>query len=256
MTVVRELDQFLAPGSEAVLFAADEAKLASTAERIGDLGRLHLETRCGPTTDRATLAALDVTSFNHVIVMSDDEIPAQRSDARTLVTLLHLRELTADAPRHVTIASEMLDAGNRALAQVTKVDDVIVSDEIVSLLLAQISENEHLAEVFDELFNAEGSEVYLRDASTYVTPGEPVTFATLVASAAARGESAIGYRHIEQSEDPDAGFGVRLNVAKSATAGLRARRSPRRARRGLTPRRVRGDPGCVPWATHADPVPQ
>ncbi len=214
-TVLRELDEFLAPGSEAVLFAADEAKLDAVASRTHSLSRVTVQTRAGITTDRATLASLDVCSFNHVIVMSDDDMPAQRSDARTLVTLLHLRELTADAEQHVTIASEMLDEGNRALAQVTKVDDVIVSDEIVSLLLAQISENEHLAEVFDELFNAEGSEVYLRDAAAYVSAGAPVTFATLVASAAARGESAIGYRHIAQAEDPDAAFGVRLNVAKS-----------------------------------------
>jgi voltage-gated potassium channel Kch len=213
--VLRELDQFVVAGSQAILLGNDAERLRAVVERAGALEHLALDTRTGATTDRATLAALDVPRFDHVIVMADDALSAQRSDARTLVTLLHLRELTAGAEKHVTIASEMLDEGNRELAQVTKVDDVIVSDQIVSLMLAQISENEHLADVFDELFSAEGSEVYLREADAYVTPGGDVSFATLVASARARGESAIGYRDAAAADDPAAGFGVQVNPAKS-----------------------------------------
>ncbi len=213
--VLRELDQFVAAGSEAVVLAGDAARIQEVIDGTGPLSNLTIATHVGATTDRNTLAGLQIPTFDHVIVMSDDHLPSSRADARTLVTLLHLRELTAHSEKHVTIASEMLDEGDRELAQVTKVDDVIVSDQIVSLMLAQISENENLADVFDELFSAEGSEVYLRDASAYVTPGEPVAFATLIASARARGESAIGYRDGSQADDPDAAYGVTINPAKS-----------------------------------------
>jgi hypothetical protein len=43
--------------------------------------------------------------------------------------------------------------------------------------LAQICENEHLAAVFGERFEAEGSEIYLRPADAYVEPGRETTFA-------------------------------------------------------------------------------
>ena len=109
----------------------------------------------------------------------------------------------------------MLDDRNRELAQVTQVDDVIVSDQVICLMLAQISENQHLAAVFDELFDADGSEVYLRDAGRLRRPGADVTFATLVASARARGETAIGYRDASLAGDAAAAFGVIVNPAKS-----------------------------------------
>ena len=85
--------------------------------------------------------------------------------------------------QHFTITSEMLDDRNRELAEVTKVDDVIVSDKLISLLVTQISQNDHLTAVFDELFTAEGSELYMRPAGDYVRLGHPTSFRTLVESA-------------------------------------------------------------------------
>ena len=77
---------------------------------------------------------------------------AQRADARTLVTLL-------PSPRHgVAAAARVLDRerddgrpGTAKLAQVTKVDDVIVSEKVISLIAAQISENPDLAGVLGDI---------------------------------------------------------------------------------------------------------
>src|SRR3954466_3582172 len=112
-----------------------------------------------------------------------------------------------------TITSEMLDDRNRELAEVTEVDDVIVSDKLISLLVTQISENEHLVAVFDELFSAEGSELYMRPAADYVRLGASVSFGTLVESASRRGEVAIGWRVV----DGDGSGGVVVNPPKSAS---------------------------------------
>ena len=57
---------------------------------------------------------------------------------------------------------------NRALAEVTRADDFIVGDQLVSLLLTQISENKALNAVFSDLFDPEGSEIYLKPAKDYV----------------------------------------------------------------------------------------
>ena len=50
----------------------------------------------------------------------------------------------------------MLDLRNRALAEVTRADDFIVSDRLVSLLMAQVAENPQLNAVFADLFDAGG----------------------------------------------------------------------------------------------------
>ena len=88
----------------------------------------------------------------------------------------------------LSIVSEMLDLRNRALAEVTHADDFIVSGRLVSLLMAQVAENAHLNAVFADLFDQEGSEIYLRPAGDYVddrTSRSP--FATIVESARRRG---------------------------------------------------------------------
>ena len=50
--------------------------------------------RQADTTNRAVLDALDVAVFDHIIVLCySDALEPQRADARTLITLLHLRDI-------------------------------------------------------------------------------------------------------------------------------------------------------------------
>jgi hypothetical protein len=86
--------------------------------------------------------------------------------------------------------------------------------QLVSLLLAQISENRQLHAIFDDLFGVEGSEIYLKPAGDYVQTGRPVNFCTVVEAARRRGEVAIGYRRMAESSDPAQSYGVRLNPDK------------------------------------------
>ena len=65
----------------------------------------------------------------------------------------------------------------------TRADDFIVSDRLISRLLTQVSENKQLNAVFTDLFDAEGTEIYLKPAADYVTPGREVTYATIVEAA-------------------------------------------------------------------------
>jgi voltage-gated potassium channel Kch len=216
-TVVNELDHYVAPGSHVTVMADAPGVEAALELGCASLANLAVETRSGNTTDRATLEAMDVGSYDHVIVMCYAEhLEPQRADARTLVTLLHLRDIAAKLDGTVSIVSEMLDDRNHELAQVTEVDDVIVSDKVLSLLLAQISENPHLAQVFRTLFDADGSELYLREMSDYVEVGAETSFATVIAAARERGETAVGLRLAELANDPSSGYGMRLNPAKSA----------------------------------------
>ena len=102
----------------------------------------------------------------------------QTADSRTLVTLLHVRDILRKVGSETPVVSEMMDDRNRVLASVADVDDIVVSGEIVSLVVTQLSEDGRLEAVFKELLGADGSEIYLRPAEWYVQPGEDVSWAT------------------------------------------------------------------------------
>ena len=88
----------------------------------------------------------------------------------------------------------MIDVRNRELAEVTRADDFVVSNKLVSLMLAQASENEYLSAIFDDLLDEKGSEIYMRPVDDYVAIDRPVIFYTVAEAARRRGEVAIGYR--------------------------------------------------------------
>ena len=127
-------------------------------------------------------------------MLSDDTYDAQHADARTLVTLLHLRDMQEKLGESYSIVTEMNDDANREVAEVTKADDFVVSTKLISLYLTQLSENRQLAEVFAALLSPEGAEIHLKSAANYLQPGTPANFATVIEAAARRGETAIGYR--------------------------------------------------------------
>jgi voltage-gated potassium channel Kch len=215
-TVINELDEFAAPGSKAVVLADGSDVEKDIASDCASLDNLRVTVQAGSTGDRERLEALATDGVDHVIVLCYSErFDVQTADARTLVTLLHLRDIAERTGAKYTIVSEMLDDRNRQLAEVTRVDDVIVSNKLLSLMLAQISENSDLNEVFLELFGAEGSEIYLRPAAGYVRPGQATSFADLVESARRRGEVAIGFRRAADAWDSEKSFGVVINPPKS-----------------------------------------
>ena len=120
----------------------------------------------------------------------------------------------------LNIVSEMLDIKNRELASVTNADDFIVSDNIISLIISQVAENKFLMQIFEQLFKAEGNEIYLKPAIGYVKPDEEVDFYTVLAAAVKKNEIAIGYRIMEQCRDEKKNYGIVLNPVKSKKISL------------------------------------
>jgi voltage-gated potassium channel Kch len=212
-----ELDRYAAAGSKLTVLA-DGPRVADAVLAIGRrLTCLELDYRQAETTDREVLDSVTAEGYDHVVVMSyADFLDEQRADALTLVTLLHLRDIEAQRGESFTIVSEMLDVRNRALAQVTRADDFIVSGKLVSQQMSQLAENPALRPVFDDLFDEQGSEIYLKPAGDYVRLGEPVDFYAVVESGRRRGEVCFGYRLLSQAEDAERNYGVVMNPDKSA----------------------------------------
>jgi voltage-gated potassium channel Kch len=215
-SILMALNDYVAPGSVATVVAGQDAGADEESLPPREGGNSTFEFRQGSTTDRRTLDELEIPTYDQVIVLPySDTLGVQEADARTLVTLLHLREINGQSGGRLRIVTEMLDLKNRELAEVTGADDFIVSSRLTSLMLAQISENKDLAAVFEDLLDPEGSEIYLKPASSYVATGEPVNFYTVVESARRRNEIAIGYRVDSFGHDAGRSYGVVVNPAKS-----------------------------------------
>ncbi len=192
--IAYELSRYVAPGS-VLTIAADTPTLdADIASLQIASANLSVEYGLIDTTSHAALTTLDITSYDHILVLGySDLLRPQPTDTRTLVTLLHLRKLADVMGVHVNVVSEMTDVRNRELAEVTRADDFVVSNKLVSLMLAQASENDKLAAIFDDLLDEEGSEIYMRPAGDYVALGAPVSFYTISEAARQRGDVALGY---------------------------------------------------------------
>ena len=214
-TIVQELDAYVAQGSQVTVLADDHIAREDIANFEKKLQNQKLTYIPGDTTDRNLLGSLNIVEYDHVIVLAASGLEMQKADARTLVTLLHLRDIASKDETPFSIVSEMLDLRNRQLAEVTQVDDFIVSEHLISLLLAQLSENENLYDVFQTIFAPEGAEIYLKPAENYVEIGQPLTFYTVVEAVRRRGETAIGYRVEVESEDAQKDYGVHTNPKKA-----------------------------------------
>ncbi|APU43176.1 MULTISPECIES: CASTOR/POLLUX-related putative ion channel [unclassified Streptomyces] len=232
--LVEQLDEFVTPGTTLdVVALGGGAAPRAAAEVAAARTRLEVAFHSGDITDPEVLAKLDVPSYDSVIVIGETDRegtapaaappdadppgpaaePGDGTDDRTLVTLLHLRAIAEAAGCELPLTTEMSDDGNRLLAPARAGADFIVSGRLISLLMTQISESGHLADVFEELFRAEGSEFYLRPVADYVRTDREVAFATVVESARRRRECAVGYRVRAQAATAPA-YGVRLNPDK------------------------------------------
>ena len=112
----------------------------------------------------------------------------------------------------VRMVAELLDQRNAPLAVATGADDFIVSDELTSLMLAQLSENPALSQVFVDLFDRTGCSIELREALQYGAH-KATCFGDIVLTASSLGQSAIGYRRASSGD-------VVVNPAKSAALSL------------------------------------
>ena len=156
--IALELSRYVAPGS-LLTIAADTPELEQDYRGASSSPATICGSRCKriDTSRRAEIEALDPTGYDHILVLGySDHMAAQPADTRTLVTLLHLRRIAEEAGKPISVVSEMIDVRNRELAEVARIDDFVVSNKLVSLMLAQASENEHLEEIFKDLLDEEG----------------------------------------------------------------------------------------------------
>ncbi|MES2765460.1 MAG: NAD-binding protein [Bacteroidota bacterium] len=193
--ILRELEQYIQPGSRIVIITDNLSAETQIAEMQNEFSRAQPELHIGDITNRTLLDKIQCDTFDSIIVLSNCvHKSVQEADAETLITLVHLRDISEKALKPLSVVSEMLDDRNRELANITSTNDFIVSSKISSLILTQLSQNPELLPVFTDLFDADGSEIYLKSAANYIRPETEVDFQTVVEAARRHNEIAIGFK--------------------------------------------------------------
>lgn len=216
--VLRELDDFLAAGTRVDLVLDPhlvEGSIDALVPPVPDVAHCRVSVHEGGRGPEALMARV-AEGYDQIIVLGyRGSVPAAEADARTLLTLLTIDRAAAGLADRPRVVAEMLDRTNVTVAQTTGVDDFIVSDELSSLMIAQLSERLELHRVFDELFDSDGAFISLHPAPLYA-PAVPTTYGAVVAAAVDRGITAFGWRI-------DATGEVVVNPPKSAPVALGAR---------------------------------
>ncbi len=214
--IINELDNYVTAGSELIVVAEKKYGERIIQESCTGIKNQTIQFTREDTTDRRTLDRLKINEFNHIIILCySDDLESQKADAKTLITLLHLRDIAEKLEKSGSIVSEMIDIRNRHLAEITRADDFIVSDRLTSKIISQISEDKLLHAVFQDLFSPDGSEIYLKPITDYISTDKEVNFYTLTESAKLKDEIAIGYRLMKYANDSTKAYGIKINPPKS-----------------------------------------
>lgn len=194
--MLREFDNYVLPGSEAWLMPGQdkEAFTEFIKEEVGGLKNLKLKYVEGDPTAPDALKRVVSPDFMVAMVVADTSRAADEADARTVITVLLLRDLFRSfKDKKPRIISEILDPRTKDLLEQDYGADFVVSAEMTSMLLAQVSERRELNAVFADLFDSDGNEIYLKRAACFALLGYTTPWLTVQKVARQRGEVAIGY---------------------------------------------------------------
>lgn len=212
--IIQQMDCYVLPGSTVtVVTNFPEAEVTLSLESLS-IQRQTVHYRQGDITARQVLEDLNLNEYQQVIVLCNPNIDPEQADAQTLVTLLYLRDITERNNYNLQIISEMLDVRNQTIAQMARPNDFILSEYLIAQILAQVAHQKYLNAVFADLFDPEGSEIYLKPVSNYVTLAHAVNFYTVVEAAKQQGESAIGYCCQADANKMEKAYGIVINPKK------------------------------------------
>lgn len=207
-----KIDVIIHQPSERVIneIEALDAELDSIKVSLIDANPLEIE----------VLENAEPSSRDNIIILSGgDDDDAECSDSHTILILLLLRRVFAQTPNnHVNtrIVTEVMDSANQSLISEVGVKDFIISNKLISMMLAQVSEEADIKRVYDNLFDEDGSEIYLKPLSVYLDElPVDLTFADCMGLALKREEVCIGVKIKALENDAEKNFGVKLIPEKN-----------------------------------------
>lgn len=246
-TIIEEYADYLEAGStiDVVTRNPDEDFDALISQLNRDVDSIDVRVHDIDPRSAIGLASLSLEDYDNVLLLSQAGPgceSSEQTDSETLTILLRLRQqligaqpgvadgtLTAnitDEPGSRSplgrLVTEVLSPENEGLIVQAGVKDVVISNQLVSSVISQLSEEPEMMTVYESMFSEEGAEIYLKPAELYFDSlPTSMRFADVMSQASARSEQALGYRRIRPStESVDGNFGVTLNPPKDAVVAL------------------------------------
>jgi hypothetical protein len=226
---IREAADYLSEGTRFdILFNEPTEELIQRVEEMKqDYGDFEIQLKNADPLKLETLEDENPFDYDNIIILSQSmtDQKADKIDSDTLIILLWLRKIKKEKGKTKTkIITQVLNSENQEIITQTDVDDFIISNKLITMILAQLSEEPLIKLLYDDLFSEDGSEIYVKPANLYFdTFPQEVTFADLIGLAAKREEVCLGIRKGALRKDHNSNFGVRLNLPKSEKITLTAK---------------------------------
>jgi hypothetical protein len=229
-TIIQEFSEYVTSGSEINIAISnptdDERRMIDQLDKEVEnikIGVLDIN-----PLDRSDLLNVGPGDYGNIILLASarNVSDPQQIDSENIVTLLLLRSIfqeTGLAEGDTKLITEVLESQNNALIAKAGVKDMIISNRLISMITAQISESRGIKDVYDNIFQEDGSEIYLKPLSLYFSDF-PVRlrFADLIAVAQTREEVCFGIKIKAQEENLNANHGVELIPPKDKMLQLNA----------------------------------
>merc|ERR1711871_1576473 len=215
--MVFEVDKWTAPGSNLTILApgtADDGykpEGPSLEDRVAELEdaecfadkllNIAVQHAVGNPLLRDDLMKVDIHTFDAVLILTNEQEETEgiSCDSRSLVTMLLCRDIQRKANSEgilgyaPVLISEILDPRTAELVSIAAADDHMVSNNLISQCLAQMSQEDTISNLIEDLFNPVGNEMHIKDIRLYAFPGESLSFWELLARGRTRLEVVIGF---------------------------------------------------------------
>lgn len=224
--ILEKLCSYLPKGSELCTYVSDkvpEMDLCKTSLNEDypdiDISMTELD-----LNDLESLDNINPQDFDSILILSPGGTTIEEMDAYVISMLIRIRQIliskkdsennninSKDWPKLIT---EVMDSENIDIILNSGVEDFMVSNQFVSQIMAQVSEEPMALDVYDDLFQSKGSELYIKPASYYFDFKESKTitipYGECVHAARLRNEVILGLQIHANQKNKDNMFGIVL----------------------------------------------
>jgi ion channel POLLUX/CASTOR len=216
-SIVKELNNYVEPGSNVVVMTSSDNKDQAAEIRKLDIAVPKIEVEYVGDKDPKKpedLQSMELHRYGHIILLSQKQrirssmgADASANDAGTILALLQLRQVLDESSVQPSpkLIVEIQNSDNEELLQDGGHDnDFIVSNKLISKMLAQISEDWRMRDVYREILREKSSELYIKPMSCYPTGADnpkKLQFGDLMMLAQRREEVCIGVKLKVKSDD-------------------------------------------------------